>query len=642
MNDNQWISGLLIGVSKENLSVKEKAKYLLYTSLILLLLNFFRSLFFLIQQEWLIFFSGFTAVLCLVLSIWFLYRGKTEMASNLTILSVVVNLVFNAINSSLNIAVFEIFNYPYIESAFIYLTGLIFVGFLSFRIYQPILFAIISITLISFEYYKIHLAPDALFFNEQSRITYVEYFIVFATAGFGAWLALRINKRLTDLLEREASKVKQANEMLEIQVQERTSELEEKTIMLEEQNELLNEEINERKKVQEELILAKEKAEEASKAKEQFLSTMSHELRTPLNAVIGMAHLLESEDLNPEQKDYVETLGFSANQLLALINDVLDFSKIESAKMEFDYAPNNLVELIQNLVDSFQFTAQQKGIKLVFTWDDNIPPYLISDGQKLNQIFTNLINNAIKFTEEGHVWVRAKVIRDIKSKVMLAIEIEDSGIGIAPENHEKVFEHFSQASSGTTTKYGGTGLGLAITKKLVELMGGSIKLESELDKGSTFTVVLALEPSDVANEEPADMELSTESIEGTRILLVEDNLINQKVALKIMSRWDVLVDIANDGYEALEAFENSPYDIILMDIQMPNMDGYETTRKIRQTEKDTGRHRTPIIALTASAFINVKNKSKEMGMDDHVSKPFKPAVLKQKILSLISEKARSG
>lgn len=378
----------------------------------------------------------------------------------------------------------------------------------------------------------------------------------------------------------------------------------------------------------EQLEKTKARAERNSRAKTEFLSTISHEIRTPMNAIVGMTNLLSREDPREDQLEQIEILDFSAQSLLSLINDVLNLSKIESGKIELEKSPFELQGWLRSVVDSFRHTANSKGINLLLDIEEKIPAYILGDATRLTQILNNLIRNAIKFTKEGGVVVGVHLLQKLENRVRIQFNVADTGIGISEEKKEIVFESFAQEESDTTRRFGGTGLGLTISKKLVEMQGGNIYLDSTKGQGSTFTVVLDFEVADAADR---GSETDREGrLRNTHILVVEDNMINQKVIERFLQKWEVSVSLAEDGEEAIKIVKENDIDLIFMDLQMPQMDGYETTRAIRELE-DTSKSNLPIIALTAAALSEVKKKVYAVGMNDFITKPFDPESLREKI-----------
>jgi signal transduction histidine kinase len=378
--------------------------------------------------------------------------------------------------------------------------------------------------------------------------------------------------------------------------------------------------------INEQLRIAKERAEAATKAKSIFLANMSHEIRTPMNGIIGMADLLAQTKLSEEQADYLETIMISGRNLLSIINDILDFSKIESNQVELENISFELTELIDETVKVLMIRAQENNVVLFKSITSDVPVHLKGDPFRLRQIISNLMNNAIKFTFDGSVKVQIDVEKDADRSVKLRFSIIDTGVGISEEGKEKLFKSFSQADSSTTRKYGGTGLGLAISKSLCEMMDGEIGVESELGKGSTFWFTAVFEksasPEEIEEDKVKDKKPSTEKIYN--ILLAEDNLINQKVAVANLKKFGHRVDIANNGKEAIEKFSISQYDVILMDVQMPEMDGYDATMQIRMLENESGSDKhIRIIAMTANTQESDRERCLAVGMDNFVSKPFR-------------------
>ena len=386
-----------------------------------------------------------------------------------------------------------------------------------------------------------------------------------------------------------------------------------------------------RKKEIEELHLAKEKALDGAKEKENFLSTMSHEIRTPLNSIVGFANLLLHEDPSEEQKEQLLPLKYSADSLLSLINDILDLTKIESGGIQFEKIPFNLNEKLTKAQQVFSQHAKEKDIEITLSLDQSLAKRYLGDYNRLNQITYNIISNAIKFTTAGSIEVGSKLTSKTAEKEKVVIWIKDSGIGIEKNKQELVFNNFSQADSNTTREYGGTGLGLAITKMLVELQGGKIWIDSELGKGATFFIELDFTVTD--QEIKVDNTVVTDkNLNNLNVLLVEDNPFNQKVASKFLSRWGATTVVTDSGEESLEEIKNKNFDVVLMDLQMPGMDGYETARAIRTMDGSYFKN-LKIIAMSADALGDVKEKVNNAGMDGYMSKPFDP----DQLLSLLAE-----
>lgn len=396
-----------------------------------------------------------------------------------------------------------------------------------------------------------------------------------------------------------------------------------------------------RKKTEEELLEAKKMAEESARSKETFLANMSHEIRTPMNAIMGIIQLLQDTSLTQLQKRYLHSVNFAATSLLRIINDILDLSKIGSGKLNFEEITFSPEEIVNGLVNTFSCNAREKNLLLTAELDKNLPELLLGDPVRLNQVLSNLVTNAIKFTPTGKITVRAKVRKKMKKAVRLEFEVEDSGIGIPAERQPHIFKEFEQADFETSRHYGGTGLGLAIVKRLVELQDGQVSVVSEKNKGSLFTVIL-----DFGYAKKTDEKFSAPHIEKipkdvslkrTKVLLVEDNDLNQLVACQFLKNWGFRVDIAPDGRDAVNMLRKKNYDLVLMDIQMPEMNGYEATDYIRKKFKD-GKQEIPILAMTAHAFRDEEEKCLNLGMDGYISKPLNRELLYQKIYSLIQKK----
>jgi len=427
----------------------------------------------------------------------------------------------------------------------------------------------------------------------------------------------KINRKTTFIvIVRDVSEDrKQKNELRKL-----AQDLKDNQEELQQQNEELyaqSEELLLQKKIIEQ---EKEKAKQASKSKSLFLASMSHEIRTPLNGIIGMLNLLKETKLQKKQKEFVNIIDVSSDSLLNIINDILDYSKIEANQLHLEQIPTDLKQISQEVIKILRFKAEEKGLVLELNIDDNLHPYYNADPVRLKQVLINYCNNAIKFTEKGSVRINIYEIKSTNNKSKIKFEVSDTGIGISKENQKKLFKEFSQVDNSISRKFGGTGLGLAISMKLAKLMNGEVGLNSVEGKGSTFWFTAEIEKIDKLKKKL--ITTNTKVAEGLKILLVEDNLINQKVAIHTLKKNKHTVDVANDGIEGVKKFKKNKYDIILMDIQMPNMNGYETTVEIRKIEKEQKLEPIKIVAMTANAMKGEKEKCLEIGMNDYISKPF--------------------
>ncbi len=381
--------------------------------------------------------------------------------------------------------------------------------------------------------------------------------------------------------------------------------------------------ISSQKQLQSELRESQEEAHASLEARKAILANVSHELRTPINAIVGMSSLLEQTELSNTQREYIEALKSSSEGLMVLIDDLLNVSKIESGKLRLESIPFSLDKMLRVLTKSLGLKAEEKGLSIQYYIDPKISKYHLGDPTRINQIISNLVSNSIKFTKHGSVKISAALIDVEDDKQCIRFAVKDTGIGIESSQQGIIFQKFQQEDTSTTRKYGGTGLGLNISKQLVEIMGGDLKLVSEKEIGTEFSFKLIL-PSALAPdmEEPVEKNLC-----NARVLLVEDNEINRFLAVTIIKQWNAQVEVATDGYEALEKLKEAEFDIILMDLQMPRMGGYEASEKIRGELKIN----IPIIALTANALTNEYDKCLDSGMNDYVSKPFQPDFLYQKM-----------
>lgn len=388
----------------------------------------------------------------------------------------------------------------------------------------------------------------------------------------------------------------------------------------------------------EQLVKAKEVAELAKKAKETFLANMSHELRNPINGIVGVTQLLRKTELSDQQSGLVNLLDTSSQSLLGVINDVLDISKIEAGKFSIIRSDNNIYETVSSVYKLLKFRADEKQIELILDIDEKTPEYLHLDALRLNQILMNLLSNAIKFTDRGFVKLKVAVVAKLSDKVKLKFTVEDTGIGIANDRLNRIFDSFEQADDDTANKYGGTGLGLAIVKKLAELKGGELTFSSQVGKGSIFNFTnwyaIADKPKQVA---PKNKNTKLTPFKDVSVLVAEDNLINQFVLSKMLKDWGVRVEMVDNGRKLVDKLQQEDFDIVLMDTHMPEMNGYQAAKTIR-LEMIEPKRSIPIISLSAAVMDNEQNDAIAAGMNDVLAKPFQPYELHEKIERLLGLK----
>lgn len=396
--------------------------------------------------------------------------------------------------------------------------------------------------------------------------------------------------------------------------------------------------VSKQKKIESELIDAKIKAENAAKSKQQFLSNMSHEIRTPMNAIIGFTNVVLKTDLSEKQREYLAAIKTSCDALTVLINDIIDLAKVETEKIVFEKKPFKLTTSISAMSNLFEPKIQEKNLNLIIEYDNNIPDVLIGDPVRLHQIILNLVGNAVKFTLEGKIIISVRKLFEDHENIEIEFSITDTGIGIEKEKVDTIFENFHQAHSDVSKIYGGTGLGLAIVKQLIGSQGGHIQMESEFGKGTVFNFVLTFQK---VNEETVFeeeiIELESSEVKNIKILVVEDVKLNQLLIKTLLDDFGFEYDIVANGKLAIQKLEINKYDIILMDMLMPIMNGYEATEYIRNTMKS----QIPIIALTADVSTFDLQKSKILGMNDYVSKPINEKILYNKIVGIIKKQLQN-
>ncbi len=394
------------------------------------------------------------------------------------------------------------------------------------------------------------------------------------------------------------------------------------------------------KKSKEELTKAIGETQKNTIIKENFLANMSHEIRTPLNAIIGLINLLKGSSVDNSQKKLLKLMGFSSNALLGIVNDILESAKIDAGKVEIINAKISIIKLIKSVCDLIRPMANEKGLNLICEISAETPAFIMADALRLNQILLNIINNSIKFTHHGEIVISLKPLELTDTQVLLEFSIRDTGIGIPDESIKTIFTRFEQVEDKTWQGFGGTGLGLSIVKRLIELKGGNLQIESKVGQGTKLTFTNWYTLADDINENltSEDIYQSNSTDDDILILLVDDNPVNQFIVVEMLKEWNIEVDIANNGLEALEKLKDNNYKLILMDTHMPIMNGNEATKKIRN-EMSSSKKDIPIISFSASVIENEKDEAKSAGVNDFIDKPFEPTSLVKKIRKLTNKKA---
>jgi signal transduction histidine kinase/ActR/RegA family two-component response regulator len=592
--------------------IAEKARVLLFANLIGLFLISLTGINSVLQGNTLFVWAHIIVGVAFMTALVFIKAVKHLVASTISLIGLLIFDLFHMVKGMMAQTA-EMIIQPMGDITITLLVGFIFIGFISFKKWQLYIYLIFSLLLLTTYYLiTVNIRVSSIVPEELHFIT-IDYLIVILAGGLGVFLNLNLTNRLTLIEKKRTNQLNAYNDNLELLIFERTNTLDEKNQELKEKNKILAE--------QQKRII------KASRVKEEFLSSVSHELRTPLNAVVGLTDILIKNDPKDNHEKNLNILKYSTNNLLRIIDDVLDISKIEENKFEFKNEQFNLRELLDSIHEVYRANASIKKLNFNYSFSPSTPSQLIGDSVRLNQILSNLLSNAIKFTEQGAIELNVVTIKESKQNVTIMFSVKDTGFGILEENQHKVFEKFTQLNQN---KIAGTGLGLSIVKQMVDSMGGQIKLKSIFEKGSEFSVIFTYP---IYQEAPSETKKENSDLTGKSILLVEDNMVNQMVAQQLLSIKNPTITIANNGLEAVELCKETVFDVILMDIQMPVMDGLEATSIIRVDKKNKT---TPIIALTANIGAMAKKETLEVGMNGFVGKPFKADFLFKEIAKALA------
>ena len=536
--------------------------------------------------------------IAVVMCIYLITKGKYIMSSTVSLFVLLTFNIIHMLKGAIS-ETSEMIIHPMSDIVLTLLLGFIFIGFIAFKKWQLYVYTTFSLLFLTTYYLSIIVTRNSSLVPQEIHFIIIDYLIVTLSGGIGVFLNFNLTSRLMLIEAQRTKQLNAYNDNLELLIFDRTNDLDQKNQELEEKNKILAE--------QQKRIIR------AGKVKEEFLSSVSHELRTPLNAVVGMTDILIKNDPEDNQQKNLNTLKSSTNSLLRIIDDLLDVSKIEGDKFKFKKEPFHIYEVLDSIHEVYRANASIKKLDFNYSISSRLPNQIIGDSVRLNQILSNLLSNGIKFTEEGTLDFDIIALREDHNEITIKFTVKDTGLGILREDQQKIFEKYNQLNEG---KIAGTGLGLSIVKQMVNSLGGEITLKSTFGLGSEFSVILTYP---IYREETLSVEEETVSLIDLKILLVEDNLLNQMVAKELLSIQKPEVTTANNGLEAVELCELMKFDLILMDIQMPIMDGLQATSIIREEGQN---RETPIVALTANITDVAKKETVDVGMNGFVGKPF--------------------